>query len=85
MAWKSTTVSLLSLALLVGLVVYSATKGWQWLGQTFNVAKEEEPLVVENNVPSHPDFDEVGDFLVSKPPSVIPHFLYSYSEDTRTI
>lgn len=86
MSWKSTTVSLLSLALLVGLVVYSATEGWQWLSNTFNV-NEQEPYVVESEftTPSAPDFDNAGQWLQSKPPSVVPHLLYSYSEETRTI
>jgi hypothetical protein len=86
MSWKTITVSLLSLALVIGILAYSATRGWQWLNSTFHV-EEEEPYVVDSelNTPMHPDFDNAGQFLQSKPPSVIPHFLYSYSEETRTI
>jgi len=87
MSWKTTTISLLCLAFVIGILAYSATQGWQWLNNTFNVQEEEEPYVVDTdlNTPMQPDFDNAGQFLQSKPPSVIPHFLYSYSEETRTI
>lgn len=87
MSWKSTSVSILSLALVVGILVYSVTVGWSWLSNTFNVQEEQEPYVVDSvlNNPMPPDFDNAEDWLQSKPPSVIPHYLMTYSEQTRTI
>lgn len=87
MSWKTTVVSLICLALVIGTIAYSATEGWRWLNKTLNIQNEEEPYAVERefSTPSQPDFDNAGEWLQSKPPSVVPHFLYSYSEETRTI
>jgi hypothetical protein len=46
---------------------------------------EDVPAAVEDASPKSPDFEDIPDITIEPSASIIPHYLYSYAEQTRTI
>lgn len=85
--WTSIS-SLLCLTFVIGIIIFSITRGYGWVPDAVNdrvAITENIPVVVQDSSPQSPDFEDIPDITILPSPSIIPHYLYSHSEQTRTI
>lgn len=87
MSVKTAIAITVSVALLVISLWWSLTRGYDWVSNISSIEQVREeplPVVVSDAQFNAPDFDEIDESFIPSP-SIVPHYLYSHSEQTRTI